>query len=277
MGGPAAFYGNGHDELHLVFNFHLLKSVWRADDVRRIVRTWDESIPEGAWPTQVLSNHDQPRHFNRYGRGVGEEVAARRGRAAALLLLTLRGTPFLYYGEEIGMRDTPLAYRDLKDPYTRRYWPFMKGRDPARTPMRWDPSTHAGFTTGRPWLPIGADTDRVNVACEAADPTSMFSLYRRIIRIRKSSPALQLGAYHEVPCAHQDWFVYMRSTGMGGHGTERMLVAMNFGDQSGTFAVQSVSSSGRIVLSTDPASHETAFNAACVRLGPDEGILVRLE
>ena len=146
-GGPASFYGTGDDELHLVFDFRLMKSPWRANSFRLFLSQHVPSIPKGGWPTIVMSNHDQPRHIDRYGTGGDAEA---RARAAALLLLTMPGTPFLYYGEEVGMRNGKLRYRDLRDPYTKRFLPFRPGRDPARTPMQWDASLHAGFTTHQP-------------------------------------------------------------------------------------------------------------------------------
>ena len=114
-GGPAAFYGDGENELHLVFDFRLLKSMWRADRFRRFLTEYVPAIPKGGWPTIVFSNHDQPRHIDRYGK---DGDAAARARAAALLLFTLPGTPFLYYGEELGMRNAKLRYHELRDPYT---------------------------------------------------------------------------------------------------------------------------------------------------------------
>jgi alpha-glucosidase len=131
-----------------VFDFRLMKSPWCAKSFRLFLSQHVPSIPQGGWPTIVMSNHDQPRHIDRYGIGGDAEA---RARVAALLLLTMPGTPFLYYGEEVGMRNGKLRYRDLRDPYTKRFWPFRPGRDPARTPMQWDGSVHAGFTTHRPW------------------------------------------------------------------------------------------------------------------------------
>ncbi|MDH4152155.1 MAG: alpha-amylase family glycosyl hydrolase [Nitrospira sp.] len=120
-GGPASFYGTDSDELHMVFDFRLLKSPWRADRFRELMTDGDRAVPPGDWPSIVFSYHDQSRHIDRYGVG-GD--ADRRARAAALLLFTMRGTPFLYYGEEIGMRNGQLRYRDLRDPYAKRFWPF---------------------------------------------------------------------------------------------------------------------------------------------------------
>jgi alpha-glucosidase len=221
-----------------------------------------------------LSNHDNSRHYSRYSRGVDAETAARRARAAALLLLTLRGTPYLYYGEEVGMRDVRLRYRELRDPYTRRYWPFLRGRDPARTPMQWDRSPHAGFTAGTPWLPVSPDFERVNVAHEAEDRASILSLYRKLIWLRKTMPALALGSYREVPGGPPDCLIYLRET--GGEVSERLLIVINFRPNPRRFSLPSIDAVGVILLSTDPHAAGESFDSAHVDLGPDEGILVRL-
>jgi alpha-glucosidase len=274
-GGPAAFYGNGTNELHMVFDFRLLKSPWHPQRFRRLIQQWDRAVPPGGWPTQVLSNHDNSRHYSRYGRGVDAETASRRARAAALLLLTLRGTPYLYYGEELGMRDVRLRYRQLRDPYTRRYWPFLRGRDPARTPMQWDASPHAGFTTGTPWLPVSPESEHVNVMREAEDRTSLLSFYRKLIWLRKATPALTLGTYREVTGGPLSCLIYLREA--TGELSERMLIAINFNSDPHTFSLPSLDAEGVILLSTDPHSTGQSFDPAHVELGPDEGILVRLE
>jgi alpha-glucosidase len=273
-GGPAAFYGTGTDELHLVFNFRLLKSWWSADRFRHVIAEWDRAVPPGGWPTQVLSNHDQSRHYSRYGKRAGAAAAARRARAMALLLLTLRGTPFLYYGEEIGMRDGRLWYHELRDPYTKRYWPFWSGRDPARTPMQWDGSRHASFTEGKPWLPVSRDHERVNVAQEIRDPHSLLLLYRRLIYLRKRSPALTLGSYQELAGAPPDCLVYLREAV---DRSERLLVAINFDRRMRRFTLPTVKAHGVILLSTDPASTDRRFDPQQAKLRPEEGILVRLD
>jgi len=274
--GPAVFYGSGDDELHLVFNFRLLKSRWRAGLMRRILCEWDAAVPPAAWPTQVLSNHDQSRHWDRYGRGGHPE---RRARAAALLLFTIRGTPFLYYGEEIGMHDVRLRYRQLRDPYTRRYWPFLKGRDAARTPMQWDTSASAGFTTGVPWLPVAPDWRTVNAAEERDDPHSMLSLYRRLIQLRQASRALSLGTFRCLGEGPADCLLYVREArAVEGEVAERMLVAINFSSQVQRFSLSGVQA-GEVLLSTDRDRLRTdggRFHPPDVRLGPDEGILVKL-
>jgi alpha-glucosidase len=131
------YYGND-DELHMPFNFQFLERPWRAEAFRAVVEEWERLLPDHAWPDYTLSNHDRSRAATRYG--------LHRARTAAMMLLTLRGTPFIYYGEEIGMTDVPIPPERVVD---------VHDRDPERTPMQWDASRNAGFTAGRPWRPSG--------------------------------------------------------------------------------------------------------------------------
>ncbi|MEZ4316341.1 MAG: alpha-amylase family glycosyl hydrolase [Myxococcota bacterium] len=177
----------GPDQLHQAFHFALLHSRWRADALCSAIRSWVDRLPADAWPTWVLSNHDFPRHATRWGGGDA------RARAAAVMALTLRGTPYLYYGEELGMPETRLARRDIVDPPGIRFWPFFKGRDGARTPMCWDASDHAGFTTGTPWLPVDPGYAERNVAAQTGDPGSVLETYRALLALRRDHPALRDG------------------------------------------------------------------------------------
>ncbi|SPP65238.1 alpha-glucosidase [Nitrospira lenta] len=273
-GGPSAFYGNGYDELHMLFDFRLLKSPWQAERFAPLLEAGDRVIPRGGWPTVVFSNHDQPRHIDRYGANGDAE---RRARAAAVLLFTLRGTPFIYYGEELGMRNTPLRYRDLRDPYTKRYWPFRIGRDPARTPMQWDGSEQAGFSTGRPWLPVSPHYRELNAAREGADPASLLNLYRRLIRLRKTFPALSEGTYRPIGTVPAGCLVFIREDASPAKRDSDMLVAVNFSSESRTVTVPDVTSPGVIRLSTwSGTDSATPWIAARFHLEPDEAIIVSL-
>ncbi len=273
-GGPAAFYGNGSDELHMVFDFRLLKSPWRADRFREVIADMERAVPSGGWPSIVFSNHDQSRHIDRYGRG-GD--ADRRARAAAVLLFTLRGTPFIYYGEEIGMRDGRLRYRDLRDPYTKRYWPFRTGRDPARTPMQWDGSHQAGFTTGRSWLPISRNASTINVERESKDPSSLLSLYRRLIRLRKTTPALQQGTYLPLDSTDPHCVAFVRKQESGAASAEGVLVAVNFAPRKLSCALPGMLRKGRLLLSThESIGDRRPWRAGRLDLQPDEAVIVSL-
>ncbi|MBD0315151.1 MAG: alpha-glucosidase [Nitrospiraceae bacterium] len=275
-GGPAAFYGNGRDELHTVFDFRLLKSPWRRDRFQDVISDADRTVPAAGWPSIVFSNHDQSRHIDRYGAG-GD--AGRRARAAAVLLFTLRGTPFVYYGEEIGMRNGRLRYRDLRDPYTKRFWPFRTGRDPARTPMQWDGSPQAGFTTGRPWLPVSRNAATENVERESKDPSSLLALYRRLLRLRKITPALADGTYRALETGDPDCLAFVRTIAADStaDGAPDVLVGVNFAARHVSCTVSEVQRNGDVLLSTyDETESRSGWMCGRLELRPDEAIIVAL-
>jgi alpha-glucosidase len=235
------YLGDGTDELHLAFNFAFLLSPWSARHLRERVEQSESLLPPTAWPNYSLSNHDHSRHASRYG--------AERAKAAAMVLLTLRGTPFLYYGEELGMADVPEA--GGWDPV---------GRDPERTPMRWDASLCGGFTSGRPWLPLCHPP--VNVASQSEDPDSVLSLYRRLLALRRRTPALHAGDY-VTRLAPPDIFAWQR----GGE----IDVAINMGQEDVRLDL-----SGIVIAATEP-TREGERVAGRTPLAPDEGLVVRLD
>jgi alpha-glucosidase len=242
------YYGNG-DELQMPFNFNFLRQPWSADRFRGVVEEWERLLPRHAWPDYTLSNHDRSRAASRYG--------PHRARVAALMLLTLRGTPFIYYGEEIGMSDVHVPPERIVD---------VDGRDPERTPMQWDSTPNAGFTTGSPWLPLAPDAQRVNVASQRDDPSSMFSFYRRLIRLRRGSSALRAGSYRTFP-APRGVFAYVREAER-----KRLLIALNFLDKSQRIALPETAA---VVLSTSGERAEENLRSS-FELGPDEGLVARL-
>jgi alpha-glucosidase len=205
--------------LHMVFNFEFTNRRWDPQQFCASIETAERLMQAEAWPCYVLSNHDLPRHVTRYGGRHPQEVA----RVAAALLLTQRGTPFLYYGEEIGLPDVPLRRHQLLDPPGRKYWPFYKGRDPNRNPMPWDASPHGGFTTGQPWLPLRSDFPHLNVAMQRADPHSVWSFYRELIRLRRETPALRHGAFERLSTPSHGGLAYLRTLA-----DQQVLVALNF-------------------------------------------------
>jgi alpha-glucosidase len=212
---------HGRDDLnglHLAFNFQLVArgariTPWDAGEIRGVVSTLETILPVGAQPCYALNNHDQPRFASRHDAdGLGQV----RARAAPLLLLGLRSTPFIYYGEEIGMPNVHVPEELARDPARFRHI----GRDPERTPMQWDRSRGRGFTSGRPWLPFGPlDTD---VASQDGDPGSLLELYRRAIWTRRAEPSLQSGSFQELDSPH-DTFVFERRVA----GARPVLVALN--------------------------------------------------
>ena len=160
------------------------------------------------WPAVALSNHDQPRHAGRFADPDRDAIA----RAAAVLLLTLRGTPFLYYGEEIALGNIRVPRKEIVDPPARRYWPLPLwwNRDGCRSPMPWTGEPNGGFTTGQPWLRLAPDHAIRNVAAQAADPGSVLSTYRRLLALRRTLPALQVGSFRWVVRARESVLAYRR-------------------------------------------------------------------
>ncbi|HET9772413.1 MAG TPA: alpha-amylase family glycosyl hydrolase [Acidimicrobiia bacterium] len=203
----APYYGND-DELPLVFNFALLFAPWDAARWAALVEESERALAaRGAWPVWVLSNHDRARHRSRYG---GSEA---RARVAAVVLLTLRGTPFLYAGEELGLEDAVLTADQRVDP---------GGRDGSRAPVPWTPERPHGWPA-RPWLPFPPEPEGRNAVTQAADPASVLGLYRRLLAARRASPALQGGDWIRGE-AEPPLLVYERRTA-----DDRRVVAANFG------------------------------------------------
>ncbi len=211
------FYGTGADELHGGFNFLFINSPLEAASMRRIVEDVEALIPAVSWPIWTGSNHDVSRLATRWAGGDPGKV-----RCALLVLLTLRGTPFLYQGDEIGLEDGPIERADLHDRVGIRFWPHYKGRDAERTPMPWHGGPHGGFTEPgvRPWLPM-ADPASCNVADQAADPDSVLAFTRAVIARRRDNVDLALGTYGSLPSPEGTW-VYGRG--------ERTTVALNMSE-----------------------------------------------
>ena len=186
---------------HLFFDWDLLGAPWRADALRTVIGSREAVFGPRRWPTAALSNHDQPRQASRLAASVGDPDVDAVARAAAVLALTIRGTPFMYYGEELGLRDVDVPPDESVDPPAAVVAPDFQwwDRSRCRTPMPWSPGPGAGFTTGRPWLRLGPDTETRNVRTQAQDPDSVLSLYRRLIALRAAASALQVGSLELVP------------------------------------------------------------------------------
>ena len=179
--------------VHLPFNFQLIELPWNAVAIAEAIRNYEAALPLQAWPNWVLGNHDRPRIATRIGEA--------QARVAAMLLLTLRGTPTIYQGDELGLTDVAIPPDKVQDPRELREPGKGLGRDPVRTPMPWDGSANAGFTDGEPWLPLNRDWPTRNTEAQADDPGSMLTLYRRLLSLRREHDALSLGEFtlHEAP------------------------------------------------------------------------------
>ncbi len=240
---------------HLVFDFGLIETPWSARRFARAIARREAAFGPDRWPTVVLSNHDRSRHASRFDDGRHGEA---RAKVAAVLLLTLRGTPFLYYGEEIALRDVAIPRAEIVDPPALRSTFFSPwwNRDQARAPMPWGGGPKGGFSTARPWMRMAADPDRRNVAAQSAEPGSVLELYRRLLRLRRSSPALRGGTYTEVDIGRQDVLAYLRQTP-----DQTALVILGFGDRPAPLHLPTPPTDRRwgVVLSThEPPPAPTA-------------------
>jgi alpha-glucosidase len=228
-----AYYGRDLAGAHLPFNFALISTPWNASAVATLIGDYETALPPGAWPNWVLGNHDRPR--------VASRVGGDQARGAAMLLLTLRGTPTLYYGDEIGMPQVDIRPDQVRDPWEKNIPGLGVGRDGCRTPMQWDSAPQAGFSTATPWLPLSQNFASENVAAERLDTASMLNLYRALIALRRARPELALGTYKTVT-AMDDILMFERE-----HMGQRSLVALNF--SAASVSLQAVTH-GRILLST---------------------------
>ena len=216
----ASYCGGGTDRLHLAFNFEFTDQPWRPRAIQDAIARWEAALHLNAWPCYALGNHDKPRFPSRFGGGPHSDA---RTKVAVAMLLTLRGTPFLYYGEEFGMQNTPIPRSEIQDPLGKHYWPFHPGRDIEWTPMQWSAEANAGFTTGRPWLRLNKDYRTRNVAAQHADPNSVLNFVRQLLRLRRESVALRRGSYAPLIRRPVNGLAYLRQSP-----DQTMLVALNF-------------------------------------------------
>ncbi|NPD45160.1 MULTISPECIES: alpha-glucosidase [unclassified Lentimicrobium] len=214
----ASYLGNGKDSLHMAFDFSLFFKRWDAKKFYKSIAKLQKEIPVKAWPCFVLSNHDLSRGMNRFGKHKYEKA-----KIAALLLLTIRGTPFIYYGEEIGMSNIKLKRNTIVDPLGLKYWPFYKGRDRSRSPMQWNASKNAGFSYHEPWLPINDNHAFINVEDQKNEPDSILNLYKSLISLRKQYKSLQKGKWQTILKGDDQLLAYYRS-----YKKEKLLIVLNF-------------------------------------------------
>jgi len=253
------FYGTPEAPgIQLPGNFHLLMRPWETTALADLIREYEAALPAHGWPNWVLGNHDNHR--------IASKLGPAQARVAAMLLLTLRGTPTLYYGDELGMQDVLIPPHRVQDPWELNVPGQGFGRDPERTPMQWTDGIHAGFSRVEPWLPVAADAHRINVESERADSHSMLNLHRCLLWLRRQETALSLGAIDTVRT--EGACLCYRRVANG----RRLLVALNLSDTEAQVSLGA--GRGRILLSTH-LDREDAV-AGMVRLRGDEGVVVAL-
>jgi len=255
-----AYYGVDLTGFHLPFNFHLISTPWTPTAVAALIEAYERALPPGGWPNWVLGNHDRPRVASRLG--------PEQARVAAMLLLTLRGTPTIYQGEEIGMCDVAIPRDRIADPWEKNVPGLGLGRDPARTPLPWDAGRNGGFTSDEPWLPLGPDHRSVNVAVQARDPHSMLSLYRSLLALRRAEEALTSGAWRPMEAGSQV-LAYERCSG-----GRTLAIALNFSDAPSAIAI---AGRGKVLLSTHGDRAGSDGSGDTLRLRPNEGCVIERE
>jgi alpha-glucosidase len=251
------YYGKNLEGAQLPFNFALIHAAWNAQEIARLIAEYENALPAGGWPNWVLGNHDQPRIAAR----VGESQA----RIAAMLLLTLRGTPTMYYGDELGLARTAVPPEFTQDPWEKNEPGLGVSRDPWRTPFPWDNSTNAGFTTGQPWLPLDSKYRTKNVKSLRQQYDSLLMLYHRLIQIRKAHRALTSGNACVVG-ADDNVLVYERT-----YDTESIAIVLNFGEEDRILKPPNLAKS-TFVLSTYMDREGQVLE---LKLRGNEGVLLR--
>jgi len=255
------YYGKKLSEANLPFNFQLIQASWNARTLAEMIHNYEAAIPPGGWPNWVLGNHDQ--------RRVATRIGPDQARAAGMLLLTLRGTPTMYYGDEIGMKDVAIPPGMVQDPWELNEPGLNLGRDPQRTPMQWDASANAGFSSGRPWLPLSGDYDVCNVALQRADESSILSFYRALIDARRRFNALSVGELRLI-AEKGGVLAFERSTE-----NCQLHILLNLTRHEQAFELERAAQTGELVLSTHEAPQRD-LSVAPFRLRAGEGVLISL-
>lgn len=252
----ARWYGTPErPQVHLPFNFQLTETAWDAANLRRVIAEYEASLPPFGWPNWVLGSHDAPR--------IAARVGEAQARVAAMLLLTLRGTPTLYQGDELGIGKVNIPPDRMRDPHYFRQPDVDVARDRSRTPVPWDASPHAGFSSAEPWLPLNDDWPVRNVAAQLADPRSTLALHRDLLALRRRHRALSVGSI-ELLDTDGDLIAYIRADG-----AETLLVALNLGDRPCALPLAGHRVQGVLASTCPPRPFDGT-------LAPDEGLVLSL-
>lgn len=254
------YYGKDNRGAHLPFNFQLLQLPWKAGQLKAAISEYEGALPENGWPNWVLGNHDNSRIASR----VGKEQA----RNAAMLLLTLRGTPTIYYGDELGMEDVDIPKNKIRDPQALNEPGVGRSRDPERTPMQWDTSEHSGFTNGEPWLPLMNNFREVNVEKQWNEKGSILQLHRKLLHLRTKEPALHVGDYYPLSSGG-DILAFLRK-----FEEDEFLIVLNLGTSEEAFEPD-LEWKGTVVICSH-GEHEGENLKNRVKVPANRGLLIKL-
>ncbi|MCU7551880.1 alpha-amylase family glycosyl hydrolase [Chitinophagaceae bacterium LB-8] len=257
------YYGSDNKGAHLPGNFQLLFLPWQAQQIGIAIDQYEAALPDQAWPNWVIGNHDRSRLIERIGDA--------QSKVAALLLLTLRGTPIMYYGDEIGMRNVPIPKEEWQDPQGLLMPDKNLSRDPQRTPMQWNVSAHAGFTTGKPWLRLDENFLENNVELQKHDPNSLLCFYKRLIQLRQEEPSLQTGDYYPV-ITDNNTLAYIRRR----KDEKAFLIVLNLTGEPKIFKPKNNHLQGKVIFSTINKNEHAVFKAH-ETLEANEALVVLLD
>ncbi|PKL13360.1 MAG: alpha-glucosidase [Spirochaetae bacterium HGW-Spirochaetae-8] len=266
----ASYLGNGKDELHLAFDFSFIWIRWNAGKWRIAAEKWYACIPNDGWPCWVLSNHDVVRAITRFGNNIS------KAKIAAMFLLTQKGTPFIYYGEEIGMKDKKLPRKSIQDPVGKRYWPFHPGRDGQRRPMQWNDSHQAGFTSHAAWLPLHREYIDNSVDAQQKDPGSLLNFYKNLIILRNNDIVLRLGDCQYETTDDPDVLCYIRR-----YFGEYRLILLNFARRKKKISIKTILNNTKresvsMLFSTESRESENICDGEIKLLGY-QGVVLSLK
>jgi alpha-glucosidase len=259
----ASYLGNGMNELDMSFDFSQVFTRWNANKMLKIIQGWYDVIPKNGWAALAFSSHDQIRTYSRFAKG---KDSIKRAKVFAALFMTLKGTPFIYYGEELGMKNGKLKRKDFHDPVGVHYWPLNSGRDGERTPMQWSSKRNAGFSSVKPWIKVNPDYKKINVENSRRDSDSLLNLYKTLIKLRRQYPVLNNGDWVKVDKGPNIIAYYRLNT------IQKILIILNFSSRIKSVKIDN-EKKWEIILSTYSDRKENILESY-IKLNPYEGVIL---